>query len=60
MDTAADPEATRRIEVDPDQVSGGRARIPAGAFSVHGRQSTSTGRLAAARRGGGWLIDGIG
>lgn len=51
-----------RIEVDPAKVvvSGDSARIPADAFSVDGGQSSSTGRLAAARRGGDWLVDGVG
>ena len=52
----------RRIEVDAGQVqvSGDSAKIPASAFSVDGRQSSSSGRLEAARAGAEWLIDGVG
>lgn len=60
--TTAQREAMRRIEVDPAQiqVTGDDAKIPASAFSVDGRQSGSSGRLAAARAGAQWLIDGVG
>ena len=55
-------DAMRRIEVDAGQVqvSGDSAKIPASAFSVDGRQSSSSGRLEAARAGAEWLIDGVG
>lgn len=55
-------EAMRQIEVDASQiqVTGDGAKIPASAFSVNGQQSSSSGRLAAARAGAQWLIDGVG
>lgn len=60
--TAAQRDAMRRIEVDPDKivVSGDTARVPGSAFSVGGRVSGSSGRLQAARDGAGWLIDDVG
>lgn len=59
--TTARREVMRRIEVDATQVdvSGDTAGVPAGAFGVDGRSSSSRKRMQAAQEGGRWPVDDV-